>query len=224
MKKNYTHVAVLIDRSGSMQSIKSDVIGGFNQLIEDQKKIPGELTLSLIQFDENMGLQYDTLNDFSPINEAILLDESNYVPRGMTPLNDSLARLINETGAKLASMSESDRPEKVLIVSITDGLENKSREHTKSSLKELISRQEGLYKWQFLYIGANQDAFSEGNARGISANYKFDANAAGAKKMNKVMSSTLTSYRSATSDSFNLAAALAQESMKADREEAENKK
>ncbi len=223
MKKNYTHVAVLIDRSGSMQSIKSDVIGGFNQLVEDQKKVPGELTLSLIQFDENMGLQYDTLNDFSPINEAILLDESNYVPRGMTPLNDSLARLINETGAKLASMDESERPEKVLIVSITDGLENKSREHTKSSLKELISRQEGLYKWQFLYIGANQDAFSEGNARGISANYKFDANAAGAKKMNKVMSSTLTSYRSATSDSFNLAAALAQESMKADREEAEGK-
>jgi len=224
MKKNYTHVAVLIDRSGSMQRIKSDVIGGFNQLIEDQKKVPGDLTVSLIQFDENMGLQYDTLNDFSPINEVILLDDSNYVPRGMTPLNDSLAKLINETGARLASMDESDRPEKVLIVSITDGLENKSREHTKSSIKELISRQEGTYKWQFLYIGANQDAFAEGSDRGIKANYKFDANAAGTKKMSKVMSSTLTSYRSATSDSFNLAAALAEESTKADREEARESK
>ena len=129
------------------------------KLFENPKKVPGDLTVSLIQFDENMGLQYDTLNDFSPINEVILLDDSNYVPRGMTPLNDSLAKLINETGARLASMDESDRPEKVLIVSITDGLENKSREHTKSSIKELISRQEGTYKWQFLYIGANQDAF-----------------------------------------------------------------
>mgnify|MGYP000944522126 CR=1 FL=1 len=223
MKKNYTHVAILLDRSGSMQSIKSDVIGGFNQLIEDQKKIPGELTVSLIQFDENLGLQYDVINDFSPISEVQLLNESNYIPRGMTPLNDSLAKLINETGSKLASWSESDRPEKVLIVSITDGLENKSKEHTKSSIKELISHQEGIYKWQFMYIGANQDAFAEGSDRGIKASYKFDANSMGTKKMSKVMSSTLASYRSSTSDSFDLAQTLAEESLKADREELENK-
>ena len=95
MKNNYTHVAILIDRSGSMNSIKSDVIGGFNQLIEDQKNVPGDLTVTLVQFDENMGLQFETINDFSPLNEVKLLNESNYTPRGSTPLNDSLARLIN---------------------------------------------------------------------------------------------------------------------------------
>ena len=147
MKNNYTHVAILIDRSGSMNSIKSDVIGGFNQLIEDQRNVPGDLTVTLVQFDENMGLQFETINDFSPLNEVKLLNESNYIPRGSTPLNDSLARLINETGARLAAKDESERPEKVLIVSITDGRENASKEHTKQSVKTLIEHQEKNYSW-----------------------------------------------------------------------------
>ena len=224
MKTNYTHVAILIDRSGSMRSIKSDVIGGFNQLIEDQKKLPGELTVSLVQFDEMGGLKYDTLNNFSPVNEVILLNESNYVPRGFTPLNDALGRLINETGEKLALMNEEDRPEKVLIVSITDGLENKSTEFTKQGIKEMIESQESIYNWKFLYIGANQDAFAEGSSRGIGANYGFAATAKGTKKMNKVMSMTLASYRSATTDSFNLSEELLKSSIEADKEEAKEDK
>lgn len=219
MKKNYTHIAILIDRSGSMNTIKSDVIGGFNQLIEDQKKIDGELSITLVQFDTNLGLQYDTVNDFSPLNEVKLLNEKNYVPRGTTPLNDSFARLINETGAKLANISEDNRPEKVLIISITDGMENASTEYTKETLKNLIEHQEKNYKWDFMYIGANQDAFAEGNSRGIDASYTFSATSKGTKKMSKVMSDTISMYRSAVT--LNLKETLDQNSKKADKEEAE---
>lgn len=222
MKNNYTHVAILIDRSGSMNSIKSDVIGGFNQLIEDQKNVPGELTVTLVQFDENMGLQFETINDFSPLNEVKLLNESNYIPRGSTPLNDSLARLINETGARLAAKDESERPEKVLIVSITDGYENASKEHTKQSVKTLIEHQEKNYNWKFMYIGANQDSFAEGSARGIGASYNFAADSKGTKKMSKVFSATLASYRSAgvSAQEYDLSQVLAEQSKKADLEEA----
>lgn len=222
MKSNYTHVAILIDKSGSMNRIKSDVIGGFNQLIQDQKNIPGELTVTLVQFDENMGLQYDVINDFSPINEVVELNESNYIPRGSTPLNDAFARLINETGSKLANMEESKRPEKVLIVSITDGEENASKEHTRQSLKDLIEHQEQRYNWKFMYIGANQDSYAEGGSRGISAAYNFSADSKGTKKMSKVFSATLASYRSAISTKeYDLSQVLAEESKKADLEEAQ---
>jgi len=222
MKNNYTHVAILIDRSGSMNSIKSDVIGGFNQLIEDQKNVPGDLTVTLVQFDENMGLQFETINDFSPLNEVKLLNESNYTPRGSTPLNDSLARLINETGARLAAKDESERPEKVLIVSITDGHENASKEHTKQSVKTLIEHQEKNYNWKFMYIGANQDSFAEGSSRGIGASYNFAADSKGTKKMSKVFSATLTSYRSAgvSAQECDLSQVLADAAKKADLEEA----
>jgi hypothetical protein len=208
MKKNYTHVAILIDRSGSMSSIKNDVIGGFNQLISDQKNVPGELTVSLVQFDDNGGMQYETLNDFSSLENVQLLNESNYVPRGGTPLNDSLAKLINETGTKLANLKESARPEKVLVVCITDGEENASKEYVgpagKKALKEIIERQENQYKWKFMYIGANQDSFAEGASRGMSTSLNYAASSKGAKKMSKVFSASLSSYRSATTDDFNL--------------------
>jgi hypothetical protein len=209
MKKNYTHVAILIDRSGSMGTIKDDVIGGFNQLISDQKKEPGELTVSLVQFDDNVGIQYETINDFSSLENVQLLNESNYVPRGGTPLNDSLAKLINETGAKLASMSEDSKPEKVLVVCITDGHENASKEYVgpsgKKALKEIIERQEKTYNWKFMYIGANQDSFAEGTERGMGASLNYSASKKGVNKMSKVFSASLSSYRSASPDKdFNL--------------------
>ena len=222
MKQNYTHVAILLDKSGSMREIKNDVIGGFNQLIEDQKAIPGELTITLVQFDQNLGLQYDVINDFSLINDVQLLNESNYVPRGSTPLNDSLAKLVNETGQKLSKMEENNRPERILIVCITDGYENASVEYTKESLKSLIKHQEEKYSWKFMYIGANQDSFAEGNSRGISANYSFKSNSKGTKKMNKVMSQTLSSYRSYVSTdsaSYDLAEELAKIAKQVDSED-----
>lgn len=223
MKSGYTHVAVLIDRSGSMRSIRNDVIGGFNTLLDDQKKVEGTLTVSTVQFDHSFeGMQYESLNDFAQLNEAVQLNESNYVPRGGTPLNDALARLIIETGAKLASLPEEERPEKVLIVSITDGEENASKEYDKATLKKMIEEQETKFAWKFMYIGANQDSFAEGAARGMKAAYNFKADMKGTSKMSKVFSSTLSSYRSSklSANMSDISAILKEESDKADAEEA----
>ena len=203
MKKGYTHVSILIDRSGSMQSIKKDVIGGFNQLLEDQKKEDGELTLSLTQFDDNFGsLCFENTNDFAPLNEVKKLDESNYVPRGSTPLNDALAKLINETGIRFAKMSESQRPEKVMMVIMTDGEENCSKEHTKDSVKKLIEHQEQKYGWKFIYIGANQDSFAESSTRGMNAGMNFDANKIGTKSAFYAASNVLRKSRKADLQSY----------------------
>jgi Mg-chelatase subunit ChlD len=195
MKTGYTHVSILIDKSGSMQSIKDDVIGGFNQLIEDQKKEPGELTVSLVQFDGNNALDFNVTNDFSPITKVILLNEKNYQPRGNTPLNDALARLILETGNKLTSLNENDRPEKVIFVCITDGQENSSREHTTASVKAMIEVQEKVYKWKFIYIGANQDSFTEAHSRGMGSSLNFDFDASGNKAMYSSLNKSLSKSR-----------------------------
>ena len=147
MKKNYTHVAIVLDRSGSMGTIKNDIIGGFNQLIEDQKKETGEMTVTLVSFAE--ANDYTVIYNRVPIAEVKTLTSNDYRTAGGTALNDSFVRLINETGNDLRSLSEDNRPEKVLLVSITDGEENSSREFAgkegNQKLKELIKHQEDKY-------------------------------------------------------------------------------
>lgn len=202
MKSGYTHVSILIDRSGSMSRLKSDVIGGFNQLVEDQQKEAGELTLSLVQFDDMNGLQFEVTNDFSPIKEVKLLDEMNYAPRGGTPLNDALVRLIELTGNKLASLSEDQRPEKVMFVVITDGEENSSKEFNTQHVKDKIDHQEQKYGWKFLYLGANQDSFTEAKTRGFSGAMNFDFNTTGSMAMYTATSNVLKKSRSADIQEF----------------------
>src|ERR1700712_1893887 len=114
MRSDYTHVSVLLDRSGSMQSIQSDVEGGFNSFIEAQKKVPGKLTVTLSQFDDVYELVYANKD----INEVPQL---NLQPRNSTALTDSLAKVIYDTGGALSALPEADRPGKVLILIITDG-------------------------------------------------------------------------------------------------------
>jgi hypothetical protein len=216
MKKGYTHWSVIIDRSGSMEVIKKAVIEGFNQLIEDQKKDEGELTVSLIQFDSNgtywngfnRGLgesstfRYDILNDFSQLNEVKLLNEENYLPAGGTPLNDAVARFIEETGKRLAAMPESQRPEKVIVTIMTDGEENSSRKHTAESVRKMIEHQEQKYGWKFIYIGANQDAFKEGNSRGISSAMNFQASDIGTKSAFYSNSKTMSKMRGMSNEAY----------------------
>jgi len=193
MKKDYEHVSVLLDRSGSMNSIKSDVIGGFNHFIEDQKKVPGEMSVTLMSFATHgdSTVMYDTvkLDDIKP------LDLESYHPAGQTALNDSFVKLIELTGKKLGELSEDQRPDKVLLVCITDGEENDSREHTTQTLKDIISHQKDRYNWEFIYIGANQDSFAEANARGIKHSKAFAATAAGTKDMYRSLSASNTKYR-----------------------------
>lgn len=163
MKSDYTHVSMLLDRSGSMASIKNDVIGGFNTFIDQQKKVPGQMTLTLAQFDT----EYENLLDRIDIRHVGAMDNDTFQPRGATALFDSTAKLIIDTGKTLAALPEASRPAKVLFVILTDGNENASREYTKQMVTDMIKHQEENYKWQFIYIGTHADAFAEADSIGV---------------------------------------------------------
>ncbi len=204
MKTNYTHVSMLLDRSGSMDEIKSYIIEGFNDFIKNQKKEPGELSVTLVQFDT----EYEVLQDHRSINDIPLLTDKIYVPRGMTALNDSLVRLIEETGAKLAAMKEADRPEKVLLISFTDGYENASQSYAPPAgdnyIKNLVEQQEKIYGWKFLYVGANQDSKAEGVKKGIHNYVNFKANKLSVKSTFSELSTETASYRIRRDNTFNV--------------------
>jgi uncharacterized protein YegL len=193
MKKDYEHVSILLDRSGSMDSIKNDVIGGFNHFIEEQKKVPGEMSVSLLSF-ATQG-DYKVVYDVVKLADIKPLDDRSYHPSGMTALNDSFVRLINLTGQKLDAMPEDQRPDKVLIVCITHGEENNSIEHTTEALKSIIEHQKNQYNWEFMYIGANQDAFAEAAKRGINTASAFAATSVGTQSMYDSFSTSNTRYR-----------------------------
>lgn len=158
----YTHIAFLLDRSGSMQSIKTDTQGGFDAYIESQKGQPGRCTVTLAQFDD----QYEEVYAGLDIAAVPPLDLQ---PRNMTALNDSIATLIRSTGDYLSALPEKQRPGTVVVGIMTDGHENASKEWTRAGVKALIEQQEGQYNWTFSYLGANQDAVEVGATLGIAA-------------------------------------------------------
>lgn len=165
---NYTDMTIIMDRSGSMHSIRSDAEGGINSFIKDQSGLSGKKVLTVVAFDD----QYEV-----PIN-AITIDSINYPsvvlqPRGSTALLDAIGKTIVNAGERFRTMPENQRPGKVLFIVVTDGYENASREFTKAYIKELIQQQEKQYNWQFIYLGADQDGFSEG----ISMGFKGDSSA-----------------------------------------------
>jgi hypothetical protein len=161
MRQDLTDLTVVLDRSGSMSACKSDAEGGLNSLIAKQKELPGECTFTLVQFDT----VYEFVHRAIPLRTV---PHCQVEPRGNTALMDAVGRAIVETGERLRAMPESERPALVVFVIVTDGLENSSREYTKARVREMIEHQQNVYKWQFTYIGANQDAFAEAGSMGIN--------------------------------------------------------
>jgi hypothetical protein len=155
-------IAVLLDRSGSMESIKSDSEGGFNAFIDDQRTQPGEAHVTLAQFDT----EYEVVYADRPISNVGRLELQ---PRGMTALYDSLGRLITDVGAQLEATPEAERPGKVIVLVMTDGHENSSREWTHKAVSKAIKRQERDYSWEFIFLGANMDAVAIGQQLGFAA-------------------------------------------------------
>ena len=166
MRSDLTDITLVVDRSGSMDAIQSDAEGGVNAFIEKQVNEPGEALLTLVQFDT----EYEFLQKGVPIDKV---PQYQLRPRGATALLDAVGRAINETGERLAKMPEQNRPGLVIFVIMTDGLENSSREFTKSQVKEMIEEQQNKYNWHFTFLGADQDAFAE--ARGLGIDDKFAA-------------------------------------------------
>jgi Mg-chelatase subunit ChlD len=162
MKPDLTDITLVVDRSGSMASVREDAEGGVNTFIAKQAQEPGDALLTLVQFDT----EYEFLHRGVPISQV---PKYELVPRGMTALLDAVGRAVNETGERLAKMPEQDRPGLVIFVVMTDGHENSSKEFTKAQIKEMIEHQQHVYSWQFTFLGANQDAFAEAGSLGIDA-------------------------------------------------------
>lgn len=164
MGKDFTKIVLLLDRSGSMSSVKGDVVGGYATFVKEQKAAGENADLTLVQFDSG---EIETVWESVPIAEV--KEKFDFNPRGATPLLDALGETIQSTGRALEAIPEATRPDKVVFVVITDGQENASKEFTKAQIKGMIEHQTNTYNWQFLYLGANQDAFAESGAIGMAA-------------------------------------------------------
>lgn len=158
--KNYSHLTIVLDRSGSMSNIAQEMESGLKTLLEDQKKLGGKCTLSFIKFDD----EYQKELDFVDIHNV---KELKLHARGLTALNDALGRAIVETGETLSKMKEEDRPGLITVVVVTDGMENASKEFSSDQIKKMISEQESKYNWHFNFLGANQDSFATAANFGI---------------------------------------------------------
>ena len=173
MKCDHSKIAVIMDRSGSMASVHEANVNGYNEFVNGQKLTPGTADLMLIMFDDHFEVRYD-----QPLAQVAPMLLTDFVPRGSTALNDAIGRTIVEVGAILARMPESDRPGKVILVILTDGEENASKEFTREKVARMIGHQREVYKWEFVFLGANQDAVLTGNEYNIpsSASITYNAN------------------------------------------------
>jgi len=154
-------IVFVLDRSGSMQGNQSDVIGGVNTLLDEQRKAGVHATVSMFKFDT----EYDEICRHIPLSEA-KLDAADYVPRGATALMDAVGKTINMMGEDYAkSMSP---PQGVMFVIFTDGMENASKEFHRGTIAKLIAQQEKDWNWEFVYMGAHSDAFAESSSMGVS--------------------------------------------------------
>lgn len=167
MRENLTEMVFVLDRSGSMRSLTADTIGGFNELIEKQKKIEGDAYVTTVLFDH----EYEVLHDHVALGEVAPLTDREYFARGGTALLDAVGRTINTVGVRLAATPEEERPAHVVFVITTDGMENASREYTAKQVREMVEHQQQKYSWQFVFLGANMDAVSEAGKLGISASH-----------------------------------------------------
>lgn len=155
-----TEIICIVDRSGSMQTIRDDAIGGFNAFLAGQKAVPDTARVSVILFDH----EYTPLYGPVELAEAQGLTGETFQPRGNTALLDAIGRTLATQGARVASELWAD---KVIVCILTDGYENASREYTRPQIRKLIRDLEAAGKWQFVYLGANQDAFAEAADLGI---------------------------------------------------------
>jgi hypothetical protein len=163
-RSDLTHIYFLLDRSGSMQSIKTDTEGGFAAFVEEQRRAPGDCRVTLAQFDH----EYDVVYSGVPVAAVPPLALQ---PRGTTALLDAMGRLVTDAGAELAALPEDERPGTVIVAVMTDGLENASREWTHTAIRSLVEQQTSAYAWQFMYMGADQDAIEVGTRLGVDAAY-----------------------------------------------------
>jgi uncharacterized protein YegL len=177
MKKDSCELVFILDKSGSMSGLESDTIGGFNANLKAHKELGGDVRVTTVLFND----QYELLHDRIYIQAVAPMTEKEYQVGGMTALIDAVGETVRKLRKVQKQTAEEFRAEKVIFVIITDGQENSSREYRYADIKKLIEHQQKKYGWEFLFLGANIDAFDEADKLGIVADHaaNFVANPAG---------------------------------------------
>lgn len=193
MKKDLTEIVFILDRSGSMSGLEADTIGGFNSMIEKQKKTKGEALISTVLFD-NFG---EVIHDRVKICDIKPMTDEDYTVRGCTALFDAIGGAIHHIGNIHKYARKEDVPEKTVFVITTDGMENASRHYDCSTIKQMIERQKSKYGWEFLFLGANIDAVETASQFGIEAEraVNYHADSAGTQLNYEVLSDAITAVR-----------------------------
>ena len=198
MKEGFTEIISLVDRSGSMQSILDDAIGGFNIFLAAQQRQPSEAELSLILFDH----EYQVVHQAVDIQQVEPLNQDTYVPRGSTALLDAVGKTIDAVGERLAATPESERPSQVIISILTDGYENASQTYSKPKVAEMIKHQTEKYNWAFEFQAANMDAFAAAKELSIAPDrvVQFEATSQGVREAFAQQSQRISAIRSRDMD------------------------
>lgn len=201
MKKGLTELVFILDRSGSMSGLESDTIGGYNSLLEKQKKESGEALITTVLFDDEYELLHDRIN----LRGIRPITDKQYYVRGMTALLDAVGKTISKIGNAQKNTAEDERAENIMFVITTDGMENASREYSFEKVQTMIKHQKDRYGWEFIFLGANIDAVATAEKFGIGSDraVNYNPDSEGTLLNYEVLSETVSSMRTSRDISRN---------------------
>lgn len=193
MKKGLTEIIFILDRSGSMAGLEGDTIGGYNSMLDKQKKEEGEALVSTVLFDDRS----EVLHDRVSLDKMEHITEDEYYVRGCTALLDAVGGAVKHIATVHKYAREEDRPEKTLFIITTDGMENSSRRYGYEKVREMVEHQKEKYGWEFLFLGANIDAIQVAGRFGIQEDHavNFECDSAGTRLNYDVLSRAVSSVR-----------------------------
>ena len=193
MNNNLTEIVFILDRSGSMAGLEDDTIGGFNAMVEKQKKEPGEALLSAVLFSNTCEVLYDRAD----IQKVEPMSDRQYRVGGCTALLDAIGGAVHHIGNVHKYAREEDRPGKTIFIITTDGMENSSHQYTYDEVQRMVKHEQEKYGWEFLFLGANMDAISAARSFSIRADraVRYKRDRAGTELNYRIVSETVTKLR-----------------------------
>ena len=197
MKKGLTEIVFILDRSGSMSGLEADTIGGYNSMLDKQKKEEGDALISTVLFDD----QAEILHDRKNLEKVERITDKEYYVRGCTALLDAVGGAIHHISHIQKEMPEEEKPEKTLFIITTDGMENASKKYSYDKVKKMVEKKKKKNHWEFVFLGANIDAVEVAGRFGVAANraVRYECDSAGTALNFNVMSKMVSCARACSS-------------------------